>query len=324
MALSRLTGGAAALFALALLSSPNADAQDYPAKTIRLVVPYSAGSGIDSVARQVAGRLAGKLGQQVLIDNQPASQSITGTDFVAKARPDGYTLLLNSTQHTIQPSLFKSLPYDTLAAFVPVARLTSQTLLLAVSSNLPINSFKELVAYAKAHPGMNYASTGTGSSLHLAGAYLNYVADMKANHIPYTTAAQAISDLARGDIGFMFYPYPPFKAQIDAGRLRILAATSAERPSFFPSAPTLVELGYPDFIMPAWHAIYAPAGTPKPIIDKLYAAAQAVLKDPETVAKLAAIGVDVYPASPSELAQQLPLEIAKYGKIVDLAGVEKQ
>jgi tripartite-type tricarboxylate transporter receptor subunit TctC len=324
MDLSKMIGGAAALVVLALPCSLAAEAQEYPAKTIRLVVPYSAGSGIDSVARQLAGRMAGKLGQQVVIDNQPASQSITGTDFVAKARPDGYTLLLNSTQHTIQPSLFNSLPYDTITAFVPVARVTSQTLLLAVSSNLPVKTFKELIDYARSHPGMNYASTGTGSSLHLAGAYLNHVADMKANHIPYSSAAQAISDLARGDIGFMFYPYPPFKAQIDAGRLRVLAATSAERPSFLPSAPTLVELGYPDFVLPAWHAIYAPAGTPKPIIDKLYATVTEVLKDPETVAKLAAIGVDIYSASPSELAKQLPLEIAKYRKIIDLAGVEKQ
>lgn len=322
MTVSKWMGGAVA--ATLVLASCAALAEDYPTKTIRLVVPYSAGSGIDAVARQIAARLPAKIGQQVVIDNQPAAQSITGTDFVAKAKPDGYTLLLNSTQHTIQPSIFKSLPYDTLKAFVPVARITSQTLLLAVSSNLPVKNFQEFVAYAKSHPGMNYASTGTGSSLHLAGAYLNYVADLKANHIPYGAAAQAISDLARGDIGFMFYPYPPFKAQIDAGRLRILAVTSAERAAFMPSAPTLVELGYQDFVMPAWHAFYAPAGTPRPVVDKLNHALMEILKDPDTVAKLAAIGVDTYPMSPDDLAKELPKEIAKYGKIAELAGVEKQ
>ncbi len=322
MAFSRFFVSLAAV-ALVCSAGPVA-AQDYPTKTIRMVIPFSAGSGVDAAGRQVAARLAVKLGQQVVVDNQPAAQSITGTDFVAKSRPDGYTLLFNSTQHTIQPSIMKSLPYDVLKAFTPVGRATSQTLLLAVGSGLPVKDFKEFVAYAKAHPGMNYASTGTGSSLHLAGAFLNHLAGLKANHIPYAAAAQAISDLTRGDIGFMFYPYPPFKAQIDAGRLRVLAATSATRPSFLPATPTLVELGYPEFVLPAWHAVYAPTGTPRPVIDKLWGAMSEILKDPETIAKLAAIGVDVYPLGPDDLAKELPKEVEKYGKIVELAGVQKQ
>jgi tripartite-type tricarboxylate transporter receptor subunit TctC len=312
--------GAGALFAHAEPSR----AQEYPTKTIRLIVPHSAGSGVDTAARQMAARLAVKLGQQIVVENQPASNSIIGTDFVAKADPDGYTLLFNSTQHTINPALFKSLPYNTLKAFAPVARVTSQSLLLAVPTSLKVNTLEEFVEYAKKHPGLNYASTGTGSSLHLAGAYFDYVAKLKANHIPYRTAAQAISDLVRGDIAFMFYPYPPLKPHIDSGTLKILGVTGAEKPSFFPSASPMKDLGYPDFVLPAWHAFYAPAGTPRPIIDKLAKNLAEITKDPETIAKLGVIGVDVYYAGSDELARLLPLEIEKYGKIIDIAGVEKQ
>jgi tripartite-type tricarboxylate transporter receptor subunit TctC len=272
----------------------------------------------------MAARLAVKLGQQIVVENQPASNSIIGTDFVAKADPDGYTLLFNSTQHTINPALFKSLPYNTLKAFAPVARVTSQSLLLAVPTSLKVNTLEEFVEYAKKHPGLNYASTGTGSSLHLAGAYFDYVAKLKANHIPYRTAAQAISDLVRGDIAFMFYPYPPLKPHIDSGTLKILGVTGAEKPSFFPNASPMKDLGYPDFVLPAWHAFYAPAGTPRPIIDKLAKNLAEITKDPETIAKLGVIGVDVYYAGTDELARLLPLEIEKYGKIIDIAGVEKQ
>jgi tripartite-type tricarboxylate transporter receptor subunit TctC len=317
---------AAALLALVGAASlaQIAGAQEYPSKTIRLVVPHSAGSGVDTAARQMAARLATKLGQQIVVENQPASNSIVGTDFVSKAEPDGYTLLFNSTQHTINPALFKSLPYDTLKAFAPVARVTSQSLLLAVPSSLKVNTLEEFIDYARKKPGLNYASTGTGSSLHLSGAYFDHLAKLKANHIPYKTAAQAISDLVRGDVAFMFYPYPPLKPHIDRAALNILGATGATRPSFFPSAAPMKDVGYPDFVLPAWHAFYAPAKTPRAVIDKLAKALAEITNDPDTVAKLGAIGVDVYYAGPDELAKLLPQEIDKYRKIIDIAGVERQ
>jgi tripartite-type tricarboxylate transporter receptor subunit TctC len=299
-------------------------AQEYPTKTIRVIVPHSAGSGVDTAARQMVARLATKLGQQIVVENQPASNSIVGTDFVTKAQPDGYTLLFNSTQHTINPALFKSLPYDTLNAFTPVARVTSQSLLLAVPATLKVNTLQDFIEYAKKKPGLNYASTGTGSSLHLSGAYFDYSAKLKANHIPYKTAAQAISDLVRGDVAFMFYPYPPLKPHIDSGSLAILGVTGDTKPAFFPSASPMKDLGYPDFILPAWHAFYAPAKTPRPVIDKLAKALAEITSDPDTVAKLGAIGVDVYYAGPDELAKLLPQEIEKYSKIIDIAGVERQ
>jgi tripartite-type tricarboxylate transporter receptor subunit TctC len=309
---------------LALAAAQTSTAQDYPTKTIRMVVPHSAGSGVDTAARQIAARLERKLGQQIIVENQPAGNSIVGTDFVAKAAPDGYTLLFNSTQHTINPALFKSLPYDTLKAFAPVARVTSQSLLLAVPTSLNVNTLQDLIEHAKKKQGLNYASTGTGSSLHLAGAYLDHLAQLKANHIPYKTAAQAISDLVRGDVGYMFYPYPPLKPHIDTGKLKIIAVSGAEKPSFFSGVSPLKDLGYPDFVLPAWHAIYAPAATPASVIERLAKASEEVTKDPDTVTKLGAIGVDVYYAGPDELARILPAEIDKYGKIIDIAGVDRQ
>lgn len=316
-------GLAAAIAACAIVGSP-AVAQEYPTKTIQMIVPFSAGSGADAAARQIASRLAAKLGQQIVVDNMPAGNTIVGADTVAKAAPDGYTLLFHATQFIVSPALFKSLPYDTLKDFVPVARVTSQSLLLAIPTSLKIDNLKDFVAYAKKNPGLNYASTGLGSSLHLAGAYFDHVAGLKANHIPYKTAAQALADLVRGDVAYMFYPYPPFKPHIDTGKLKILGSSGAEKPVFFPEAQPMTSFGYKDFVLPAWHAIYAPARTPRPIIDKLEKALKEIAEDPDTVSKMSAVGIDIYYAGSAELAKLLPQEIEKYAKIIDIAGVQKQ
>ncbi|MCC6949698.1 MAG: hypothetical protein IT539_18230 [Bradyrhizobiaceae bacterium] len=316
--------GLLAAFTVAVLAASPAAAQEYPAKDIRMIVPFSAGSGADAAARQIATRLSEKLGKPIIIDNMPAGNTIVGADTVAKATPDGYTLLFHATQFIVSPALFKTLPYDTIKDFEPVARVTSQSLLLAIPTTLKIDNLKDFVAYAKKNPGLNYASTGLGSSLHLAGAYFDHVAGLKANHIPYKAAAQALADLVRGDVAYMFYPYPPFKPHIDAGKLKILGSSGAEKPAFFPEAQPMTAFGYKDFVLPAWHAVYAPAGTPKAIIDKLDKTLKEIADDPETRAKMSAIGIDLYYASSAELKKLLPQEIEKYARIIEIADVPKQ
>lgn len=313
-----------AAFAAAVFAVSPAAAQEYPTKDIRMIVPFSAGSGADAAARQIATRLSEKLGKSIIVENIPTGNTIVGADTVAKAAPDGYTLLFHATQFIVSPALFSKLPYDTIKDFEPVARITSQSLLMAVPTTLKIDNLKDFIAYAKKNPGLNYASTGLGSSLHLAGAYLDHVAGLKANHIPYKTAAQALADLVRGDVAYFFYPYPPFKPHIDSGKLKILGSTGAERPAFFPDAPPMTSFGYKDFVLPAWHAVYAPAGTPKAIVDKLDNTLKEISEDPDTRAKMSAIGIDLYYAPSAELKRILPEEIEKYARIIEIAGVKKQ
>ena len=210
----------ATLAALAALSP--AGAQPYPNHAIKLVVPYSAGSGADITARQTMAKLSGILGQNIVIENRPGASGMTGTDSVARAAPDGYTLLFGVTQHAINPGLYRKLPYDTLADFAAVARVTSQPLFLGVPTSLPAKSVAELVDYVKAHPGkLNYASTGIGTSIHLAGAFFAFKAALEMSHVPYTNASQAIADLGRGEVQVLFYTHQPLIPQVDAGRVRI-------------------------------------------------------------------------------------------------------
>ena len=226
------------------------------------MVPYSAGSGADITARQTMAKLSGILGQSIVIENRPGASGMTGTDSVAR-RADGYTLLFGVTQHAINPGLYRKLPYDTLADFAAVARVTSQPLFLGVPTSLPAKSVAELVAYVKARPGkLNYASTGIGTSIHLAGAFFAFKAALEMSHVPYTNASQAIADLGRGEVQVLFYTHQPLIPQVDAGRVRILGTTGAARSSWAPEVPTMTEAQIADFVMPAWHGVFAPANTP--------------------------------------------------------------
>ncbi|MCC6949713.1 MAG: tripartite tricarboxylate transporter substrate binding protein [Bradyrhizobiaceae bacterium] len=306
------------------LAQSGAAAEEYPSKPIRFIVPHAAGSAVDTVARQIGPRLAEKLGQQVIVDNRPGAGGIMGTDAAAKSPADGYTIMLAATQQVVNVSLYKSLPYDTLKDFVPVARVTSQPLLLAVSTSVPANTVPELLEYIKKKPGASYASIGPGSSLHLAGAFLAQEGQVKLNHIPYNVAIQAVADVARGDVLMIFYPYPLLKGQIESGKLKVLAHTGDQRLAYMPNLPTMVELGFKDFVLPAWHAFYAPAGTPRDRIDILYRNIAEILKNPEAAEKIEKIGIDIYLASPDEMAKIIPQEVEKYRKIIETAGIEKQ
>ena len=320
----RLLGAATGL-ASGLLPSVASFAQSYPNRPVRLIVPYSAGSGADVSARGIARLLPRHLGQEVVIENQPGGAAIPASLNVVRATPDGYTLLFSATQHAINPSFGPPLPYDSINSFTPIARLTSQPLLLVVSSTVPVSNVAELVAYARARPGkLNYASTGVGSSIHLAGAYFAARAGLDIHHVPYKNASEALVDLVRGDVQWIFYPFQSVQAQLQGGRVKLLGSTGAERSGWAPQVPTMVEAGFADLVMPAWQGIFGPAHLPGTIVNKLYEAFSAVLTDPSIVKSLEAGGTDVYLADPQAFAQFLSREINRFREVVRISGAQPE
>jgi tripartite-type tricarboxylate transporter receptor subunit TctC len=316
-----------AAFALLLLAAAAAGAAQtagtYPDKPVRMVVPFVAGASYDTVARIVAQPLSEAWQQQIVIDNRPGASGMPGTDSVARAAPDGYTLLFGVTQHAINPGLYRKLPYDTLADFAAVARVTSQPLFLGVPTSLPVKSVAELVAYVKARPGkLNYASTGIGTSIHLAGAFFAFKAALEMSHVPYTNASQAIADLGRGEVQVLFYTHQPLIPQVDAGRVRILGTTGAARSSWAPEVPTMTEAQIADFVMPAWHGVFAPANTPAEVVDVLEKALARVASDPDYRKDLEPTGTDLYYAPSKEFDQFVRSEIERFREIIRISGAK--
>ena len=308
--LALVAGGAAAL------------AQTYPDRPLRLVVPQGAATATDIFARQITPRLGELLGQPVVVDNRPGGGGIIGTEIVAKAPPDGYTLTMGGGQtHAINKSLYSKLPYDPIAHFTPVARLGAQAMILVTSTNVPVKTLAEFITYANARKGkLNFASTGSGTSAHLSGELLNAETGLRIAHVPYKSAAQALTDLVSGEVSMMFYPYIALQSQIQAARLTVLATAGPQRSAYLPQTPTMVESGFPGFVISAWFAVYAPAGTPRPIVDTLYSAFERTLTDPEIVRKLAAAGTDGYLAGPDELGRFTRSEIERFRKLVEISG----
>jgi tripartite-type tricarboxylate transporter receptor subunit TctC len=310
----------AALLAGVLTPAP-AFAQDYPTRPVRLIVPYAAGTGTDLVARQIAERLSEALGQRVTIENKVGAGGSLGTLAAARSTPDGYTLVLGTGQtHAVNVSLYKNLAYDPVADFAPVARIGSQPLVMAVHPSLAAQRVAEFTALAKAKPGsLSFASTGSGASPHLAGATFAALAGLDLVHVPYNNQ-QVFPDLLSGRVSLIFYPYPPLKGYIDAGQLRPLATTGAVRSPWLATLPTMVETGYPTFVFAPWYALYAPARTPSPIVEKLSRAVARVLADAGTKARLEEGGTYVEFGAPSELAAFTAQEIARFAPIVAASG----
>jgi len=306
------------------VSSP-ALGEDYPARSIRLIVPYSAGSGADITARQTMAKLSEFLGQNIIVENRPGTSAIAGTDAVAKAAPDGYTLLFGVTQHAINATLQPKLPYDTLNDFVPVARVTSQPLYMGVNVGVPGNSVSEVTTQIKAHPGKyNYASTGIGTSIHLAGAYFASHAGLAMSHVPYTNASQCIVDLGRGEVEVLFYANAPLIPQVQSGNVKILGSTGARRSAWAPAIPTMEEAGMPGFVMPAWHGVFAPANTPHEVVTVLEKALAKVAGDASYRKLIEPTGTDVYYASAQEFGVFLRAEIQRFAAILKDAGAKSQ
>ena len=306
----------AASMVMAAMPAMPAWAQSYPSKTIRIVVPYTAGGLADNVTRQIAEKLGTRLGQTVIVENRPGGKQIIATDYVIKSAPDGYTLLLGSvTNLSINPAGISNLPYAVEKDLSAVAHLFYSPLLLV--TNLPTSNTKDFVNTLKTPGGKySYASVGPGTSTHIAGEYLNKVTNVDTVHIPYKGSAAAITDLVGGQVNFMFDGGTSALPFVNAGRIKLLAVTSAERFPTLPNTPTMIEAGYKDFEITAWWGLMAPAKTPKEIIDKLYANLKEITEDKEFQANMLASGVALQPKSPANFSAFIKSEQNRWSKFL--------
>ncbi len=298
-------------------------AQDYPVRSIRYIVPQAPGGSSDTLARVIAPRLADALGQQVIIDNRPGATGIIGSDAVAKAVGDGYTLLQVATSHATNPAMGVKLPYDTLRDFTSITLLSQQPNLWIVHPSLPVTSIKALVALAKARPEqVDFASSGTGSSQHLAGELLNVMAGIKLVHIPYKGSPPALIDVLGGRVAAMVSTMAPAMPQVKAGRLRALAITSIERSKATPEIPTVAESGVPGYEAISWQGVLAPAGIPRGIVQRLNAELRKVLAQAEPRRQLAEQGYEPLSGTPEAFDATIKSEIVKWTRVVKAAGLQ--
>ncbi|RIK94655.1 MAG: ABC transporter substrate-binding protein [Burkholderiales bacterium] len=303
-----------------------ASAQSWPERPIRYIVPYPPGGPLDLVARALAEKLDASLGQRVVVENKPGAGGNIGADLVAKAPPDGYAIVMGAVAtHAINPYLYAKMPYDANADFAPITRIASVPNVLVMNpetaTKLGVNSVADLIAYAKRHPGkLNYASGSNGSAGHLAGELLESMAGIAAVHIPYKGAAPAQLSLLSGETDFLFDNLASAAPQIRAGKLKALAVTTTERSSFFPELPTMSESGLKGFDIDTWFGVFAPAGTPKPVVDRLHDEFARALASPEIVERLSKMGAKPAPMSPQAFAEFVRAEQKKYEKIVKASG----
>jgi tripartite-type tricarboxylate transporter receptor subunit TctC len=310
------------LAALALLSlTGGASAQAYPSKLIRMVVPFSAGSGVDILARVVAEKLGERLAQPVIVDNKTGAAGVIGFDYVAKAAPDGYTLLVSVDTLVINPALRK-VPYDPVRDFTPIMQLASGAFFLAVHPSLKANSISELVAVTRASPGkFNYASPGVGSLVHLATEYFKMQTGADLVHIPHKGITAAANGLLTGDVEFMVVPTELALPHIKSGKMRPLAITGTRRSPLTPDVPTVGEAGIPDYNVNLWFGLLAPAGTSKEIVARLNAEITQILGATETKGILSARGIDAAPGTPEQFANLISTDLARWQKVVATAKI---
>jgi tripartite-type tricarboxylate transporter receptor subunit TctC len=316
-----------ALFSLAALlaiAAP-AHADTYPSRPVTMVVPYAAGGGLDVLARTLAVHLSQSLGKPVIVENRPGAGTTIGAGMVAKATPDGYTIMLGtSSAFAINVTLRKKLPYDPAKDFVPIALVANAPFMLLVNPSLPVHSLAELIAYVKARPGkLSYGSAGPGSPQHLSMELLKTMTGMDVVHIPYKGDAPALTDLVAGHIPLMFGEPTPILPLMKDGKVRALAVSSATRLPTMPDIPTVAEAGVPGFNFVSWQMIVAPEGTPKEIVDRLHVEIKKVIDLPEIkaeYARTARISVDYPPVD--ALVQYMKSEIVRMGKVVEKAGLK--
>ena len=311
------------LFLLIFLSPLTVLAQAYPSKAVRLVVPFAAGGSTDIVARTLAPRLTEMWGQTVVVDNRPGGSTVIGTEIVAKSPPDGHTLLVTPAPFTIVPSLMAKLPYDPQKDFEPITLINTTPLVVVVHPGVPAKNIREFIAVAKAKPGaLNFGSSGSGGSNHLAGELFNSMAGVKMVHIPYKGNAPALVDLVGGHVDAVFNGLTSAIPLIRGGKLRALGMTSLKRASAMPDVPTLDEQGLKGFLAVAWNGLTAPARTPKDVINKINADVLKLVKTPELVERLKADGSDPAGYSVEQYQKFLRDETAKWAKVIAAAGVK--
>ena len=317
---------AAGLIIIALaVACGTALAQSFPNKAVRLVVPFPAGGSTDIVGRTVAQKLSEMWGHPVVVDNRPGGGTTIGTDAVAKAPADGYTLLVTPAPFTINPSLLAKLPYDALAYFAPITLINTTPLVLVVNPGVPARSVKELIALAKARPGrLNFGSSGTGGSNHLAGELFNAMAGVRMVHIPYKGNAPALIDLVGGHVDLVFNGVTSALPLIKSGKLRALAVTSMQRSSALPDMPTMDEVALKGFVAVAWNGLGAPAKTPRDVIAKINADVIRIVGSPEMKERLKADGSDPVGSTSEQYAAFLRDEIAKWAKVIKFAKVKAE
>ncbi len=322
----RAAGVAAGLaFAAAALVAPlPASAQAYPTKPVRMVVPFPPGGSLDIAGRLIAQKLSEAWGQSVVVENKPGAGGNIGADLVAKSPPDGYTILLGAlSTHAVNPSLYRTMPYDAAKDFAPITLIAVTPNVLVVNAASPVNNVKEFIAYAKANPGkLAFGSGSNGSAGHLAGELFKVETGTDAVHIPFKGGAPATQALLAGDTQFMFDNLANAMAQVKAGKLKALAVTTARRSPLAPDLPTMAEAGLPGFDISTWYGFFAPAGTPPAIVARWNADVTKILNSPDVRAKFVADGADPSPNTPEQFSQMIAAELAKYAKIVKASGAK--
>jgi len=298
----------------------------YPERPIRLVVPAAAGGAIDVVGRIVGLKLGEQLGQTIVIDNRGGANNIIGTEIAARSPPDGYTLLITAGAHTINPAVYRKLPYDALRDFTPISHIVnSGGLVIVVHPSFGARTLQQLIDMARASPGkIAYGSAGFGNSTHIAGEMFQVMAGVKLIHVPYKGAGPAVNDLLGGQIPLMFGPSPVVVPMVQAGRLRPLAFTGLKRSSQLPDVPTVDEAGVKGYENSGWYGMYGPRGVPKAIVARLNAALVAIVQMPDTRERFAALNLEPVGSSPEQFAQFLKDDLEKYARIAKAAGIKPE
>jgi tripartite-type tricarboxylate transporter receptor subunit TctC len=316
--------GAAVLLGLTVTANAFAQTADsYPNRSITMVVAFPAAGTTDILARLIGQKLTDKFKQTVVVENRPGAGGNIGTAFVAKAAPDGYTIMMGTIgTQSINPSLYKKMPYDAAKDFAPITRAAMVPNLLVVNKDAPFNTLPEMMAYDKANPGkLTYGSSGNGTTLHLSGELFNLMSGSKITHIPYKGSTPAVTDLMGGQISMIFDNMPSVIQQVKSGRLKALAVTSAQRNPQLPEIPTIQEVGVVGYEVWSWFGLLAPAATPKPIVDKLNASIVDIIKQPDVQAKIIELGAVPVPETSAEFGAFIEAETLKWAKVIKEAGI---
>ncbi len=312
-------------FVLVLSALPQVQAQAFPQRPIQVVVPVAAGGGTDVMARAVGQKVGEILGQPVVVENKLGAGGNIGTELVAKAKPDGYTLLVSPSTIATNVAVYRKLPYDLLKDFQTVALIGQTDVVLVVHSSVKATNLREFVELARSRPGrMNYGSAGLGSSQHLSAEYFNQLAGTSSNHIPYKGQSQAMTDLVGGQLEYMFSPLQNALPFIKQGQIRAIAVAAKQRHRDLPQLPTLGESGYPGAEVSNWFAVYAPAATPPAVVKKLHGAYAKALAQPELRAKLEGMGFDILQATPEQATDFMRAELVRWARVTAYAGIKAE
>jgi len=321
-ALQRATFATLIATGIAVAAVPGVAAQNYPTKPVRMIVPFTPGSATDLLARRVAPKMSDNWNQQVVVDNRGGGGGTLGASIVAKATPDGYTLLVHSIAFAMNAALYSKLPYDPLKDFAPVSQIVISTSLLVVAPTLGVKSVKELIALAKQKPGqLTFGTSGVGSGTHLNGEQFRFAAGIDVVHVPYKGVPEPLIDTIAGRIDYFLSPLVPALPFIRDGRLLALAVSTAQRTSVLPDVPTIAEAALPGYEFQAWFGVFAPAGTPRPVVDQISREIARIVYLPDIKKQFLNQGEEGKPSTPEEFTRFIRAEIEKYSKVVKLAGI---